>query len=193
MHMSSGAIERFIEKKNAWINRKIAEVVARPRPAVKQFTDGEIFPYLGNDYPLKISDTADRVIKFDNGFHIPASCYIRARELLIDWYRSQASDVIKSRLDACASFNMISYERFKITSARTKWGSCSGRGRICFSWRLVMAPLDVIDYVVAHELAHIERKDHSKLFWDRVKELCPEYREHTRWLKDNGHLLAGII
>jgi len=193
LNMPVEFIEKFIERKSAWIDRKIAEVASRPRRAMKEFVEGETFPYLGVSYPLMIRDSASEAFSFDNGFYLAVSAHNGAKQLFIDWYRSQAALMIKDRLDARALSNKISYDKFRITGARSKWGSCSGRGRLCFSWRLVMAPLNVIDYVVAHELAHIDRKDHSKQFWARVAELFPEYRESESWLKDNGHFLAGII
>ena len=78
----------------------------------------------------------------------------------------------------------------KITDARTRWGSCSTRGSLNFSWRLVMAPPAVIDYVILHELAHLKIHNHSSNFWSRVAQLVPDYREHKKWLEQNGHLLA---
>ncbi|MBK7452806.1 MAG: M48 family metallopeptidase [Anaerolineales bacterium] len=74
----------------------------------------------------------------------------------------------------------------KISSARTRWGSCSPDGTLNFTWRLVMAPLEVIDYVVIHELAHLRVKNHSSKFWDVVKAIDPQYKEKRKWLRENG-------
>jgi predicted metal-dependent hydrolase len=80
--------------------------------------------------------------------------------------------------------------RIRITSARTRWGSCSSKGTLSFTWRLVMAPLEVVDYVVIHELAHLRVKNHSQVFWDSVAALMPDYKRHVTWLKKNGRFLT---
>jgi hypothetical protein len=80
-------------------------------------------------------------------------------------------------------------EGIKITSAHYRYGSCSSKNRLSFTWRLVMAPLAVIDYIIIHELIHIKVKNHSKAFWDSVGTVMPDFRTHKRWLKENGHSL----
>jgi len=191
--MPAEFIEAFIDKKSLWISRKIAEVSARPRPPVVEFSDGEEFLYLGSAYRLSIVDDADLPFSFEGGFHIAKPHRAFARELFVRWYKEKAVSAIKERLDLRASLSGIGYNSFNITSARSRWGSCSGNGDLRFSWRLIMAPLHAIDYVIAHELAHIDRKDHSREFWKRVEGLFPGYAESAKWLKDNGHLLAGIL
>ena len=78
-------------------------------------------------------------------------------------------------------------ENVKITSAEKRWGSCSGDDNLSFSFRLIMAPPDIIDYVIVHELMHIKEKNHSPKFWKLVEAVMPEYKIHRRWLKDNHH------
>jgi predicted metal-dependent hydrolase len=77
----------------------------------------------------------------------------------------------------------------RISSARTRWGSCSSRGSLSFTWRLVMAPVEVVDYVIVHELAHLRVHNHSPEFWKEVARLMPDYAQRKQWLKDNGRLL----
>jgi predicted metal-dependent hydrolase len=76
-----------------------------------------------------------------------------------------------------------------ITNAQKRWGSCSHQGNLNFAWRLIMAPLPIIDSVVVHELVHLEVKNHSKAFWNKVEISHPQYKEHKDWLKNMGHLL----
>ena len=76
-----------------------------------------------------------------------------------------------------------------ISSARTRWGSCSAKGTLSFTWRLVMAPLDIIDYVVVHELCHLKEMNHSRAFWERVETILPDYKRRRKWLKENGGAL----
>jgi predicted metal-dependent hydrolase len=84
----------------------------------------------------------------------------------------------------------LRYEKIRITSAQTRWGSCSPKGTLSFTWRLVMAPLEVIDYVVIHELAHLRVKNHSKTFWAEVESMLPDYTRHVAWLRKNGKFLT---
>jgi predicted metal-dependent hydrolase len=114
----------------------------------------------------------------------------KAREAFIDWYRQQARSVISERVQRYSSPSGIRYEKVKITNARKRWGSCSTKGNLCFSWRLAMAPLEVIDYVVVHELAHIEHRDHSRGFWEKVQTMLPDYKNRRKWLRDNDHTLT---
>lgn len=78
----------------------------------------------------------------------------------------------------------------RITSARTRWGSCSGKNNLNFTYRLAMAPLNVIEYVVVHELAHLKHRNHSKAFWNEVGMIKPDYRKDRDWLKKNGFHLT---
>lgn len=186
-----GYIQRFVDKKSSWIDRKMREVTARvPSQLSRGFSEGEKFPYLGRDYTLCIVDDAGSAFSFDDSFRISRSHHQNAKELFAKWYKSRAISDIGQRLDRYSASLGIKYDKFNISSARTKWGSCARRSDLRFNWRLVMAPDHVIDYVVVHELAHIEIKNHSKRFWQRVAELFPGYIESRRWLKENGHLLT---
>ncbi len=82
------------------------------------------------------------------------------------------------------------HRSIKITSAKKRFGSCSPNGSLNFSWRLMMAPLNIIDYVVVHELVHIEERNHSKNFWNKVRIILPDYKQSEKWLKDNSQLLT---
>lgn len=186
-------IDDFIAKKSSWIDRKLSEVALRPKPPKLEFTDGEKLPYLGKYYPIFLKDSDDKSVGFDDGFTLARPERCRARELFVRWYREKAVSVIKGRLEVLAAGYGLRYGKFRVTGARRKWGSCGPGGDLIFSWRLVMAPISVIDYVVTHELAHIIRRDHSPLFWKKVEEMCPSFRDSACWLKDNGQILAGII
>ena len=111
------------------------------------------------------------------------------KEALVSWYKEQAAEVLAERVSHFTKGTRLAPGTIRISGAKKRWGSCGPRGSLNFSWRLVMAPLQVIDYVVAHELAHLEERNHSRKFWEKVSSLMPEYREAKRWLKDNQHLL----
>lgn len=103
--------------------------------------------------------------------------------------RQKAQELIPERVAYYSNLTGISYLRVKINSAKKRWGSCSAKGNLNFSWRLALAPLEVIDYVVIHELAHIIHRNHSKRFWALVAKLYPNYKECRKWLKLEGQFI----
>ena len=105
------------------------------------------------------------------------------------WYKAQARSLLSGRVDFFAGRHAIRVGKVRISSARTRWGSCSARGTLSFTWRLVMAPPEVIDYVVVHEMCHLKEMNHSGAFWARVEAILPDYKARRKWLKDHG---AGL-
>ena len=182
----------FVEQKRAWIEEKLLQASQRTAQAApRAFAAGERFRYLGGEYPLEIVRRARPALSFDGAcFTLAESSLPRARETFEAWYRAEARRVISERAQVLAAHHRLAYSKIKITSARTRWGSCSSLGTLSFTWRLVMAPLPVIDYVIIHELAHLVERNHSKRFWDRVKAMLPDYAKHVRWLKENGFHLS---
>ncbi len=112
------------------------------------------------------------------------------RDALERWYRRQASTVFEERLTYCnASYN-FTWASVAIKSQKTRWGSCSRQGNLNFNWRLLLAPPAILDYVVIHELCHLQEHNHAASFWALVERACPDYRDHRRWLRLHGHELA---
>jgi predicted metal-dependent hydrolase len=105
------------------------------------------------------------------------------------WYHLQARQVIGEQVTIRANQHGFTYRSLRITSANRRWGSCGPKGTLNFSWRLVMAPLAVIDYVIVHELVHLEIKNHSHAFWEQVAQIMPDYSVRIAWLKANGRNL----
>ena len=155
----------------------------------KEFVDGEKFLYLGNYYNLKLMDNQEILFDFKDEFLLSKKYFLRAKDVFIYWYKRRAYEKISQRVEWYAQKNGFEYNKINITNAQKRWGSCSHRGNLSFSWRLIMAPLPIIDSVVVHELAHLEVKNHSKTFWNKVGNLDPEYKKHKNWLKNNRHLL----
>jgi predicted metal-dependent hydrolase len=93
-------------------------------------------------------------------------------------------------VELLAETHGFKYQRIRISSARTRWGSCSSQGSLSFTYRLVMAPLEVVDYVAAHELVHTQIRNHSKTFWRRVGQVMPDYKARQVWLRKNGQALT---
>ena len=185
-------IEKFIQEKQSWIVEKVSEKEKRIKEAERAFLPGEKFLYLGEWYPLEMQEPGSQEPPLKLAFgkfilhhdHLP-----EARDLFCDWYKKEAKERIKERVDYYSRRFRLIPEGIKITSARFRWGSCSRDNRLSFSWRIIMGSLSVIDYVLIHELVHIREKNHSRNFWNYLESVFPGYKKHRHWLRENGHLL----
>lgn len=174
MMATLGYIKRLVFAKRAWINKKQTHILKNgggSKP--KEFVNGEEFFYLGKIYKLQTENYED------------VSLAVR-RAKMIEWYKTQALPRITERANFYSQKTGWEFKSIKVTKAERRWGSCSPNGAIHFSWRLIMAPSDVVDYVVVHELAHIPEKNHSKKFWDKVAKVLPDYKQRRKWLRENG-------
>ena len=189
MRAPQALIEKFIHEKTDWITRTREKVKAIVTTPAKQYTDGETFLFLGSSFDLKLVQSQRTALQFDSGFTLSHAAQSKGELTFTRWYKEQAYEVITEHVKQYAQQYNFMPKQVKINSAKTRWGSCSPNGTLNFTWRLVMAPLDVIDYVVVHELAHLRVKDHSRKFWSLVESIYPEYRKQRKWLKENGEKL----
>ena len=191
LRMSESSIQEFVQNHTEWIRKKQALLKASPPPLQKSYVKGETFLYLGKEVPLMLVAPQRPALTFNGGrFRLGRSALPKARQVFINWYTAQARVVISDRVAFHANKNKFTWQKIRISSARTRWGSCSSNGTLSFTWRLVLAPPEVIDYVVVHELVHTRIRDHSPKLWRRVAEIMPEYKRCVSWLKKNGHLLS---
>ena len=189
-YISIGEIQALVKSKASWISKKKTLLRNRGQETPpKRFTAGEQFLYLGNAYLLEIVAGQDSPLILRDHFFLTADTQENALQVFRQWYKEQASQVIKGRTAILAQNNGIATSKIRITSAKTRWGSCGPKGSLNFTWRLVMAPEDVIDYVIVHELAHLRIRNHSENYWEAVRLLMPDYQIRLKWLKDNGHRL----
>jgi predicted metal-dependent hydrolase len=190
LRASKALIEGFLEQKRRWVTEKQAIASQQASEHVQGgFLSGEEFPYLGSKLMLAVSEGAKRIDAVGGVLAFPRAWLPNAQERLKKWYRAEAARVVGERLKALSQHTGLRPASVGFTDARHRWGSCGADGRLNFSWRLVMAPPDVIDYVVVHELAHIRHLNHSREFWGCVGRIMPEYREKKKWLKENNALL----
>ena len=189
-------VEPFVETKRHWIERTLRRMreaeSEQPRPRVE---DGGEVPYLGEQLLLRVRVEPGRarahVARRGGILHVavgaPGSEPLR--DALERWYRHRARVETEWRLDAAAARAGVSYSRLQIRGQRTRWASCSSAGTMSFNWRLLLAPAAMLDYVVEHEVAHLEVHDHSSRFWALLASRCPDYGEHEAWLKRHGQSL----
>lgn len=183
--MPLGTIQEVVRKKLPWILRKQRFARENYLPAVpKAFITGEKFLYLGDEYGLSVIPGNYGPLVFnEKGFLLREGCVPLAKWLFRDWYREQAAELLTARVRYYTGVTGARYSRIGISNARGRWGSCSSRGVLNFSWRLMMAPREVVDYVVIHEVVHLDELNHSKRFWQKVRTLMPDFLRAKRWLE----------
>ena len=180
-------IEAFVASKADWIEKSRHKQHAKRKTLPqRRFMEGEHFWYLGQQYQLRMVQKQRSALQFDLAFTLAENALPQARKHFEGWYREQARLYLTERVQYYAQIFNFKYRQVKITSARTRWGSCSSCGTLSFSWRLIMAPPEIIDYVVLHELAHTLQPNHSQQFWVLVQSLLPDYVDKRRWLKQHS-------
>ncbi|MFC1855999.1 M48 family metallopeptidase [Thermodesulfobacteriota bacterium] len=181
-------INDLVAKNRLWIKkRKDLAIRENDSYEAKEFVDGEEFLYLGDRYKLKLSD--DKQIELNDRLIFPRDFLSCATGKMIEWYKVQALKVISERVVWYSRMTGWEYKSVRISNAKTRWGSCGATGSLNFSWRLIMAPPKIVDYLVVHELAHLKHRNHSAKYWNTVSAILPDYKERDRWLKDNGRSL----
>jgi predicted metal-dependent hydrolase len=176
--------ERAMRELRPWVERRLRALdKARAEAAAPP---GHV-PYLGEHLRLVPERGRERVHRRGDTLLVPAR---DAGAALERWYRRAAKTEIAPRVEQAVAEAGVDYERLRIGGQRTRWGSCSSTGTLSFNWRLLLAPEDVLDYVVWHEVCHLEVPDHSKRFWRLVERHFPGYREQERWLRKYGSALV---
>ncbi|MEI6588048.1 MAG: SprT family zinc-dependent metalloprotease [Candidatus Moraniibacteriota bacterium] len=183
-------IEKLVEEKFAWIERKMREFEKRPKAEKKTFFEGEEFLYLGKKYKLALTNGLKIETTEDLELLFPKVFLWRAQHRMLDWYKKQAHKEIAERTKIIAEKLNLKYSSLKISNAKTNWGSCGPKNSLNFNWRLIMAPERVVNYVIIHELMHILEKNHSRKFWDKVAVVMPDYKQARKWLKENSKVLT---
>jgi predicted metal-dependent hydrolase len=179
------AAEDAVQELRPWIDRRLADV-GRQRAAV--VARGDTLPYLDQTLQLRAEPGRTRVTRRGDMLLVPEGQ--GAGAAIERWYRRMAREEIRVRLDRACAIGGFSYTRLTIRDQRTRWGSCSRGGAMSFNWRLLLAPEAVLDYVIWHEVCHLEFMDHSPRFWGLVARYCPDHREHAAWLRRSAGTLV---
>jgi len=168
-----------------WIERRL-EDVERARAAMA--SRAGTIPYLGQPLSLRVEPGRTRVHRRGAQLLVPDGA--RRLPALERFYRRAARIEISTRLDRACEQVGTAYTGLSIRGQRSRWASCSPSGAMSFNWRLLLAPEPVLDYVIWHEVCHLDVLDHSSRFWALVAERCPDWRRHVRWLRQNGATLV---
>ena len=198
--LPSLAIQKFVEDKLDWITKHLKN--AKPKVPPKKYTEGEKHLYFGKEYPLKLSSATTPIrtsaelvgdsilIRLYQG-HVGEKKHAEIKDGLLRWYLETGISVITEKVNFFSEKVGVGYSRIDIKKVSTIWGSCSPANRLSFNRKLIMAPHEVVDYVVIHEVCHLVHRNHSSRFWGLVAKFDPKYKEHRRWLYRN-HLLLSI-
>lgn len=183
-------IDAIVERKKLWLYEKISHVQKHDRPLKpREFISGSTVLYLGKNYRLEIiSEDFDGVL-FDQKFLISKASAARAPELLREWYMRRAKERFTPLALTYARHMGVRYNDILISDLKYRWGSCTPKNNLNFNWRLIKAPLRVVEYVVVHELTHLLESNHTADFWAVVRNQLPDYLKSKDWLKRAGGLL----
>lgn len=189
-------LSSLLEAKWRWISVKLAQWAAA-QPLSEELKNGGTIPYLGEELKVVIERDcgSSAAVKLQKNKLLVSSARASGElnSLLERWYRRQAEKLMKERASELSSKFGLTYNRLFIRGQRTRWGSCSRKGNLSFNWKLLMAPEWVIDYVVIHELTHLDEMNHRKRFWELVAQRCPRWREHKKWLKEHQAEFAARL
>lgn len=193
-------IRKIITKKAPWILEKLKGVEELVRvPPEKEFVSGESYPYLGRNYRLKIDKDGSKSDISLVGGRFVLSVYPSmdlekqariVRTALVEWYKKHAEIRLTERVYMYASKVDAYPSRIIVKNQAKRWGSCTKNGSINFNWKIVMAPMSVVDYVVVHELCHLRESSHSPRFWILLRSVLPDYEQRRDWLRINGRGLS---
>ena len=194
--LKADRIKEIIRKKAQWIIKK-QELLKNQIQASfpKEFVSGESFPYLGRNYRLKVvksPSSVDEGCKLMNGrFLVETNGDLSAegnrgavRKILEDWYVERAKRKIPERVELYARKIGKRPKKVEIKKQKRRWGSCSSSGVVRFNWKIIMAPVTIVDYVIVHELCHLIYPHHSRLFWQKMGTILGDYAKRRARLKD---------
>lgn len=187
-------LDKVLEKKYNWLVKKREELIEKGmKRIVRKYITGENYFYLGKEYKLKIVKDIylkkPQVNLWDDNIivYCKSSNKEQVRQILEKWYRSKTLELSIERIKLYTTgFFDKEPLGIQVKEQKRRWASCTYDNKILINWRCSMAPIEIVDYIIVHELCHMDIKNHSKDFWNRVKEVLPDYKIREQWLKENG-------
>jgi len=182
-------IEEVIKKKEYQIYKSLAEwELTNSTKIEREFVNGQSFLYLGRNYRLEIvKEEQKKPLILKNGyFLLRKKDESKAKKIFIEFYKEKGLQKIVERVERYQKRINVNPKQIRIMELKNRWASCSEKGNLNFHWKCIMAPLDVLNYIVVHELAHLIHKNHIKAFWNEIDKMIPEYQKHIEWLRING-------
>lgn len=185
-------VDAFLQKHRNWVAARLSRM-----PKVQSIAEGEIInlrglPHLvvhigrGRGVVKSVLLEEERQIQvYGDERHLPRR--------VLDFLKKQAREDLLNAVDFHAGRLGVKPKSISIRDSKTRWGSCSSNGTLSFSWRIILAPSDILDYLAAHEVAHLREMNHSPRFWKLVEETCPHTKQSRAWLKANGAMLHALV
>jgi predicted metal-dependent hydrolase len=192
-------ILQIIQAKMKWLTKQVARLTALADTEVNtEIRNGATALYLGHRIRIvSATDSSHHSVNLrDNILTITTSTRDSdgaAHQLLQTWYVRQATALLQAQTAVWSAKIGVRPKRITVKDQKTRWGSCSALGNINYNWRIIMAPLQVVDYLIVHELCHLLVPNHSAYFWAAVATYLPDFKKHQAWLKDNGPLLMRFL
>ena len=189
-------LDAVVRRKAAWIDRQVRRAKSQGSPpSAREFVSGESVLYLGRHYRLKVCPHGDATAKLRGRWlHVPAGergyepDHVRAA--LTAWLRHRAEERLPERVEAWCIKVGVSMPPVLVTGQRKRWGSCDQRGTVRLNWRIIQAPMRLVDYVVVHELVHLRHRGHGREYWQAVGRVLPDYDRRREELRELGGRLT---
>lgn len=192
-HYEPEQVDAVVESKRMWIYRNLAEWKDLNASAVvREWVSGETFLYLGREHRLSLVSGQDRILKLKHGsFCLDRDCIERlgtkgARDSFKSFYIEKGQERFASRVAFYAPKVGVKPATLKVKEMGYRWASCGTTGTLNFHWKCMMAPPQIIDYIVVHELCHLHHRNHTDAFWNEIDKVMPDYRERKNWLRQHG-------
>ena len=199
-------IQEIIQKRAPWIDQQVQLQAALPTVPPRLFVDGDNLPFLGRQYALRVAvaSTPSVTLHGDQivvalapesgtlpfaGVEFLARRANEVRDQLMEWYQAQAEDILTEATDRYADQLGVVPSAVTVRHYSSQWGSCSISGHIRLNRRIIFAGRQIAEYLVAHEVSHLEHHNHSRRFWDCVEDLDADFRKHRDWLREHGSTL----
>lgn len=192
LHVNERSLHQWVREQSLWVEKqlKTKELRQQQKPTIE---NGNTICFLGRDYTLHISQhNHNQVVEVSEQLHVHHTTKQNAHNVFSNWLKQEAKLYISERCQELALTLNLQQQVTGIGFRKTKskWGHCTSAGKLQFNWLLIMAPVEVIDYVIIHELCHLTHMNHSKAFWELVGQYCPTYKLQKKWLNDNGHRIT---
>lgn len=191
-HFSTSRLDAVALRKAAWIAQRLQHVQAHaPPPAPREFVSGESVLYLGRHYRLKVHPGEVGPARLRGGWlYVPAPTGVQqaafVRAAIVAWFRRHAGERLPERVEAWRARASTAMPRVVIADQRKRWGSCDRNGTVRLNWRIIQAPMRLVDYVVVHELVHLRHRGHGRDYWQAVGRVMPDYERRREELRRRG-------
>ena len=188
--LTTKEVEKILEGKRKWIYKNLAEwEELNSRKVTREYVNGEGFLYLGRSYRLRLVYDQDEPLMLKDGhfcLKVEDGKQINPDDAFKEFYKSKGLQRIVERVSYFKTMLGVEPKSIRVMDIRNRWATCTPDGKLIFNWKCMMAPLTIIDYIIAHELTHLLYQNHSAAFWNQLDKIMPDYQVRKEWLKANG-------